>query len=160
MKRLTSILLCLFVLAGLGTVRLHSHAAAADSRTTGNLTTEWTQWLGSPTKNNTPVGHNIPTEWNVGDFDYETGEWDPSGAKNIKWAARLGSQTYGNCVVADGKIYVTNEDGLTTVFKAGPEFELLAENATDEYTLSSVAISDGQIFLRTDSFLYAIGTRR
>ena len=63
-------------------------------------------------------------------------------------------------MLADGRIYVTNEDGLTTVFKAGSEFELLAENATDEYTLSSVAISDGQIFLRTDSFLYAIGTRR
>jgi hypothetical protein len=46
------------------------------------------------------------------------------------------------------------------VFSAGPKFELLAENAVDEYTLSSIAISQGQLFLRTDRHLYAIGTRR
>ena len=39
---------------------------------------------------------------------------------------------------------------MTSVFAAGPKFELLAENAMNEYTLSSVAVSDGQIFLRTE----------
>ena len=62
-------------------------------------------------------------------------------------------------MLADGKIYVTSEDGLTSVFAAGPKFEMLAENAVDEYTLSSVAVSNGQIFLRTDKHLYAIGKR-
>ena len=62
--------------------------------------------------NNTPIGHNIPTEWKVGKFNYTTGEWDPTTAKNIKWVSRLGSQTYGNAVVADGQIYVgTNNSG-------------------------------------------------
>ena len=55
---------------------------------------------------------------------------------------------------------MTNEDGTTTVYSAGPEFRILAENMMDEYTLSSVAISDGQLFLRTDSFLYAVGERQ
>jgi outer membrane protein assembly factor BamB len=59
-------------------------------------------------------------------------------------------------VLADGKIYATSEDGITTVLKAGPEFEVLAENHLDGYTLSSPAISRGQIFLRTDAFLYCI----
>jgi hypothetical protein len=54
---------------------------------------------------------------------------------------------------------VTSEDGLTTVFKAGPDFEILAENNIDEYVLSTLAISDGQIFLRSDKALYAIGKR-
>ena len=68
------------------------------------------------------------------------------------------SGTYsGSPVLADGKIYVTNEDGLTVVFKAGPKFEVLAENDLDDYTLSSPAISDGQIFIRTSKFLWAIG---
>ncbi len=62
-------------------------------------------------------------------------------------------------VLADGKIYATNEDGVTTVFKAGPEFEVLSENELGDYTLSSPAISDGQIFLRTDGHLFAIGQR-
>ena len=74
---------------------------------------------------------------------------------------RLPSSTYsGSPVLADGKIYITNEDGLTVVVRAGPKFELLAQNDLGEYTLSSPAISDGQIFIRTDRFLYAIGSRR
>ena len=63
-------------------------------------------------------------------------------------------------MLADGKIYASNEDGLTTVIRAGPQFEILAENNLDEYTLSSPAISNGQIFLRTDFALWAIGQPR
>lgn len=63
-------------------------------------------------------------------------------------------------VMADGKIYATNEDGVTSVYKAGPEFEILSENELGEYTLSSPAISEGQIFIRTDGHLYAIGQAR
>ena len=43
------------------------------------------------------------------------------------------------------------------MIKAGPKFEVLAENDLDDYTLSSPAISDGQIFIRTAKFLYSIG---
>ncbi|MDQ3421411.1 MAG: PQQ-like beta-propeller repeat protein [Acidobacteriota bacterium] len=63
-------------------------------------------------------------------------------------------------ILADGKIYVTSEEGLTSVFRAGDKFELIAENATEEYTLSTIAVSKGQLFLRTEKFLYAIGTPR
>jgi outer membrane protein assembly factor BamB len=62
-------------------------------------------------------------------------------------------------VLADGRIYVTNEEGLTSVFKAGPAFEVLAENALDDYCLSSIAVSDGQLFIRTTTALWAIGKR-
>ena len=60
-------------------------------------------------------------------------------------------------MLADGKIYITDEDGVTSVVQAGPTFAMLAENDLGEYTLSSPAISEGQIFIRTDAFLYAIG---
>jgi hypothetical protein len=60
-------------------------------------------------------------------------------------------------VLADGRIYVTNEEGLTSVFKAGPAFELLAENALDDFTLASPAVAGGRIFLRTSKKLWAIG---
>jgi outer membrane protein assembly factor BamB len=62
-------------------------------------------------------------------------------------------------VLADGKIYITNEDGLTTVVAAGSKFEVLAENPLNDYVLSSPAISDGQIFIRTAAHLYAIGKK-
>lgn len=92
-----------------------SHAADSVTATDGTkpaITKEWTQWGGDSARNNTPVGEGIPIEWNVGKFDFRTGEWDSSNAKNIKWASRLGSQTYGNVVVAGGKAFVgTNNSG-------------------------------------------------
>ncbi len=63
-------------------------------------------------------------------------------------------------MLADGKIYITDEDGVTSVFRSGPKFELLGENHLGEFTLSSPAIVAGQIFIRTDRFLYAIGQRK
>ena len=86
-------------------------------------------------------------------LDLQTGSvvWGPE---------RLRPGTYSaSPVLADSRIYVTSEEGVTSVFAAGRMFELIAENAVDEYTLSSVAISQGQIFLRTDKHLYAIGKR-
>jgi len=85
---------------------------------------------------------------------------DAKTGKTIYGPSRLPPATYsGSPVLADGKIYVTNEDGVTVVARAGPKFELLGQNDFDEYTLSSPAISDGQIFIRTESALYAIGRR-
>lgn len=72
---------------------------------------DWPQWGGTRLRNNTPNVKNIPTEWNVGKFDRRTGEWDSSEAENIKWLANLGSQTYGNPVVANGQVYVGTNNG-------------------------------------------------
>ncbi len=68
-------------------------------------------------------------------------------------------------ILADGKIYVTTEgDGVTTVFRAGPKFEILSSNQLagdcSPYCLSTVAVSEGQLFLRTSSYLWAIGERK
>ena len=79
---------------------------------------------------------------------------------------RLPPGTYSaSPVLADGKIYVTTEeDGITTVFRAGPTFEVLSSNSLladcSPYCLSSVAVSEGQLFIRTASFLWAIGERK
>ncbi|MCS7024105.1 MAG: PQQ-binding-like beta-propeller repeat protein [Bryobacteraceae bacterium] len=77
------------------------------------------------------------------------------------WAGqRISKAIYSaSPVLADGKVYITSEEGTTTVIKAARHFEVLAENKLDEYTLSSPAISDGQIFLRTEKALYCIGKR-
>jgi hypothetical protein len=49
----------------------------------------------------------------------------------------------GSPVLIDGRIYITNEDRLTSVLKTGPVFEVMAENDLDDYTLSSPAIAEG-----------------
>lgn len=87
-------------------------------------------------------------------FDAQTGT-------EVYAGRRLRPGTYtSSLVLADGRIYAANEDGVTSVVKSGPQFEILAENDLDEYTLSSPAISNGQIFIRTDYNLWAIGQPR
>jgi outer membrane protein assembly factor BamB len=78
--------------------------------------------------------------------------------KPVYGPERLTPATYSaSPVLADGKIYITNEDGVTSVVKAGPHFELLASNDFDDYTLSSPAVSGGRMYFRTTKFLWAIG---
>ncbi len=73
---------------------------------------DWNQWGGNGLRNNVPVTSGMPTLWSPGEFDRRTGKWDASKAKNIKWFASLGSQTYGNTVVASGRAFVgTNNSG-------------------------------------------------
>jgi len=85
---------------------------------------------------------------------------DAKTGEEIWGGQRVRAGTYSaSPVVGDGKLYVTSEDGITTVLEAGPTFNVLAENDLAEYTLSSPAMSDGQIFLRTQKHLYCIGKR-
>ncbi|MBA3711511.1 MAG: PQQ-binding-like beta-propeller repeat protein [Pyrinomonadaceae bacterium] len=114
----------------------------------------------------TPNGPDVPTPVTDGKYFYIVNDrgivWclDAKTGKELYGQQRIASGTYSaSPVLADGKIYITNEDGLTTVIKAGPKFEVLAENNLDDYCLSSPAISDGQIFIRTGKYLYCIGKR-
>ena len=73
---------------------------------------------------------------------------------------RLRLGTYSSSpLLADGKLYVTSEEGLTSVIKAGTAFELLAENALDGgFTVSSPVAAGGQLVIRTKGQLFVIGT--
>jgi outer membrane protein assembly factor BamB len=111
-------------------------------------------------------GPDVPTPVTDGTYIYTVNDrgimfcLDAKTGREIYGRQRLPSGTYsGSPVLADGKIYITNEDGLTSVIKAGPVFEILARNDFGDYTLSSPAVSEGQIFFRTAKFLYAIGNR-
>ena len=72
---------------------------------------DWNQWGGSPHRNNVSDATGIPTEWEPGEFDYETGTWKADTSKNIAWVASLGSQSYGNPVISDGKVFVGTNNG-------------------------------------------------
>ena len=125
----------------------------------GDVTTSHLAW-------STRNGPDVPTPVTDGTYFYIINDsgivWclDAKTGEEIYGRQRIRRGTYSaSPVLADGKIYITNEHGLTTVLKAGPEFEVLAENPLDDYCLSSPAISDGQIFIRTTGYLYAIGER-
>lgn len=59
-------------------------------------------------------------------------------------------------VYADGHIYLAARDGKVTVVKAGPKFEVVSENELNEDLSSSLAISNGTIYVRTFQHLWAI----
>jgi outer membrane protein assembly factor BamB len=59
-------------------------------------------------------------------------------------------------IAADGKIYVSNEEGQTFVIKAGPHFELAGRNELGEVVLSTPAVSDRVLYVRTSGSVLAI----
>jgi outer membrane protein assembly factor BamB len=125
----------------------------------GDITTSHLVW-------STNNGPDVPTPVTDGTYFYIVNDkgimWclDAKSGAEIYGQQRLKPGTYsGSLVLADDKLYITNEEGLTSVIKAGPKFEVLAENPLNDYTLSSPAISDGQIFIRTATNLYAIGKK-
>lgn len=87
------------VLALLAAVAMASGGASAEPLAKAKRG-DWTMWGGSPDRNMVSGEKGIPAAWDV------------KARKNIKWTAPLGSQTYGNPVIAKGKIWVgTNNNG-------------------------------------------------
>jgi outer membrane protein assembly factor BamB len=76
---------------------------------------------------------------------------------------RLGSgRIYASGVLAENRIYYVSRENGTYVVAAKPEFELLAKNAinSDRSVFNATpAMSDGRIYLRSDTHLYCIGAR-
>ena len=67
---------------------------------------DWTQWGGSIYRNMISDEKNLPDSWDPGPKNKETEEYDTTKSKNLKWIAKIGSQTYGNPTVSGGKIFI------------------------------------------------------
>ena len=77
------------------------------------------------------------------------------------WTQRLAGKQGNNAIWSSplrngDRLYVMNQSGDTFVYRASPHFELLATNALEEDTNSSVVASGGEIFLRTHQSLWCI----
>lgn len=77
------------------------------------------------------------------------------------WRERLGGggRMRPSPVAADGLIYFTSLDGVTTVVRASEEFQRVGENPLGEAVAASLALSDGSILIRTERHLYCIANR-
>ncbi len=62
-------------------------------------------------------------------------------------------------LLADGKLYVNNQQGEFFVLDPSPKFKLIAKNTMGEHIKAAAAPSDGQLFLRTYKNLYCVGER-
>ena len=70
---------------------------------------------------------------------------------------QVGSGFSASPVAADGKLYLSGEDGDILVVKAGPEFELLTRNPMGQPLMATPAISKGMMFVRGERELFAVG---
>ena len=81
---------------------------------------DWPMWGGTPERNMISEEKGIPRTWNVED------------KTNIKWVAELGSQSYGNPVVAGGKVFVgTNNELMRNPKLGGDRGVLMAFRESD-----------------------------
>lgn len=72
----------------------------------------------------------------------------------------VGSGFSASPVAADGKIYLSNEDGEILVIAAGEKFSVLGTNSMGELLMATPALSDGVMFVRSSASLFAIGRKR
>jgi outer membrane protein assembly factor BamB len=77
----------------------------------------------------------------------------------LHWREQLDGKYSASLVLAAGRLYVTSEEGLTTVLEDGPAFRILASNPLGERTFASLALSRNAIYLRTEQALYRIESR-
>jgi outer membrane protein assembly factor BamB len=81
---------------------------------------DWPMWGGTADRNMISNMKGLPTTWDV------------KTKKNVKWVAQLGSQTYGNVVVAGGVVFVgTNNEGLRNPKITGDKGILMAFRESD-----------------------------
>lgn len=78
----------------------------------GGLAQDWPRWGGNdPGRNMFSPAKGLPDKFEPGKPKKGTEDIDLATTKNVRWAAKLGSQAYGNPVVADGKVFVgTNNE--------------------------------------------------
>lgn len=84
-------------------------------------------------------------------FDAKTGK--------THWSERLGGGFSASPVLAEGRIYFQNEEGVGFVVKASKSFELIQKNELGDRTLASPAVLDNAILIRSASAIWKIGKR-
>ncbi|MDI9373592.1 MAG: PQQ-binding-like beta-propeller repeat protein [Verrucomicrobiota bacterium] len=72
------------------------------------------------------------------------------------WSERIPGKYAASPIYADGRIYLFNQSGVTTVVKPGRAFEVLATNNLADGFMASPAVSGKAFYLRTKTHLYRI----
>jgi outer membrane protein assembly factor BamB len=86
--------------------------------------------------------------------------YDATTGKEL-WKERIGPKFSASPLVAEGRAYFQNEEGGTVVIEPGPKLKIVAESKlesdSDELFRSQIVPCQGQLFIRSNKFLYCIG---
>ncbi len=127
----------------------------------GNVTDERRLWRND--KNPQSIGTGVF----IGKHVYRSNAGRPSVVQcidaktgEVVWTGPAGGSSWSSIVAAAGNLYLMNQEGTTLVFKPNPEkFQAVAVNELGESSNSTMAVSDGEIFIRTFDHLYCIAWR-
>lgn len=143
----------------------HSASLAVRPGGTGDVTKTHRVWHRPKSSLRLGTGIIYDGHWYVSDMKSIVECIDLKSGKTV-WKKRLsGSEGSGDIwgsltMTSDGLLYMLNKSGDTFVFRASPEFEQIAKNSLGETTNSSVAISQGDLFIRTHKALWCIGKKK
>ena len=116
----------------------------------------WTTPKGSP---------YTPTPIVYGDLLYVLADngvlsaYDAKTGENV-YQQRLPTSFSASPVAADGKLYLSSEDGDVFVVKAGRQYELLSRNTMGQPLMATPALTDGMLIVRGQNAIYALGERK
>lgn len=132
------------------------HILAIRPNGRGNVTKTHIEWR---TKENTSY---VPSPIALGDYflivsDEGIASCYEAVTGRRTWRERIGPHYSASLVSAGGLAYFLSDEGVTTVVKPGEKYDAVAVNPLGEACYASPAISQGQIFLRAEKHLYAIG---
>ena len=121
-----------------------------------NVFLAWTTSKGSP---------YTPTPIIYGDLFYVLADngvlsaYDAKTGENI-YQQRLPTSFSASPVAANGKLYLSSEDGDVFVVKAGRQYELLSRNTMGQPLMATPALADGMLIIRGENTIYALGERK
>jgi outer membrane protein assembly factor BamB len=124
---------------------------------TASASVAWSTTRGGP-YTPTPVvyGEHLYTISNTGILAcYEAA----TGERVYQQRVGQGGAYSASPVAADGKLYLSEEDGDVHVVKAGARYELLATNPVGEVLMATPALSEGMVLVRGLKHLFAFGAR-
>ena len=116
----------------------------------------WTNSKGSP---------YTPTPIIYGDLLYVLADngvlsaYDAKTGQNI-YQQRLPTSFSASPVAADGRLYLSSEDGDVFVVKAGRQYELLSRNTMSQPVMATPALTDGLLIVRVENAIYALGEHK
>lgn len=106
-----------------------------------------------------------PTPIIYGDLFYALADngvlsaYDAKTGENI-YQQRLPTSFSASPVAANGKLYLSSEDGDVFVVKAGRQYELLSRNVMGQPLMATPALTEGMLIVRGENAIYALGERK
>jgi len=85
-------------------------------------------------------------------FDAKTGE--------LYWVYDTEAAIWGSCLLADGKVYLCDEEGKVMIFESGKKLNLIAKHDSGNPIYCSPVLANGTLYIMNREFLYAISEKK